>query len=1165
MKEILKLFAQWCRTYKMQAKRVHATKDVVIIRVGAIKYALLPLTGDNIVYEHLGLKISPRQRKVARQHNVDAWIFLWGSRFCYTDFMDEDTPSFKPFINMGELRAKAKFSLPALGVHGPYELMNAVGCYSDWCKRANFLQIKTLATVEHHTLGGSLAFQSACDKHDIKPIHGYSLRVDYGDAGTHAIKLYAVNKKGWRNLLGLNKLINVDGMEAVPFFTLISQYNEGLMAVVSVLTPLSLQLIQSLNTNFTAAFYQLDCTTFVDEEYDFNRLNAIQNYLNTYSDKLKPIAISDAYYILAKTGHVKSVLNTLGGIPFQHTSHQQYLKHTDDYAREFFELFDEGDLDFAKQIFKQAVQSVRIIERTCDFRIETGVLHLPEYVLSPEEQEHYGSAKEMFYANLDDKLQTLGLHEDERYKARLATECELIERGGFIDYFLILEDIIEWCKSQNILTGVGRGSAGGCLVAYVLGITKVDPIKYDLLFERFLNEARIKSSLPDIDTDFPGASRDRVKAYMEERYGAHYVCSVGTYQTLQLKAAVQEMGRYYGVHAKDRSYITAMLDFKAGDWENPSDFDLLFINSINKPRMARFIEEQPRLVEDVDHILKQPKSTGVHACATLIVPAFDGQDKVDIFDWIPMRRLENGMLVSEWEGSYVEQAGFLKEDILGIRQLDKFTKIFELIKKNHGVEMQLEDIPLDDPNVFVRFQNGLSEDTFHFGSQGLTAYAQQVLPESIEDMIAMLALYRPGVIMSQGHTKYVELKHGRAQPEYDYMLEGVTKNTYGLYVYQEQIMQAVQVLGGFTLTEADGVRKAMGKKIKSKMDGYKAQFLKHAVEENNCPEKEANAIWDKLEVFSGYGFNRSHAAAYAITGYYAQWMKVHYPLEFWVTAFEYANDDSDIARYIVEIHRTSDISIAPPEINRSDDQFKAEKDRIFWSLTRVRQIGTAVATAIVEEREANGNFYSVQEFVDRIPKKKVNKRCMENLVLSGAFDEVAMIKRPSDRGDLLVDFYLKNGYEKSISTIDALLGFERTNDNDYVWILKQRELSGLGYIDFISVIRSNPFTKKHLSYYCSGEDFFNNDSKLNNRVCVAGVITEVQEKRSRNGKYGVLTLAHNNLLLPIVLWNDNWEPQKKAIKSGKGSILIITGTLKFDTFRGQRTVHSDKLTQIAVA
>lgn len=1110
---------------------------------------------DKVFGESFNLEINAKEFDEASKTGANFYVYRFGGRYYYTPTNNIQEPQLLPFRHIGKA-CQELVGTTHLGVHGSYELLNGSRDYRDWCTKAKFLQYSSLGICERGTLAGTLAFQLECEKAGLKPILGETISVDFKDnKKLYDVKVYAMNDIGWRNILNLNKIINIDSVNrAVTIEDLIDR-SEGIALVVTPEIPFNTLMVATLTDAFKWLFCQFSPVQFTSPQRDRQWLDAHKLYLDHWIDRIPPVLVDDAYYLDIDDYAIKPILNKIGGIS-SHGSDKQYLRAIDEIFEEIAPLFREED-ERVFEVFENALKNAERISSECEFKIQLGQLHLPKYEMNADEAEKYATNEDLFWGIIEQSLQTLtpakGFDLAE-YMDRVEKEADVITRGGFQDYFLILWDINNWCRKQRILTGIGRGSAGGSLIAYLMGITKLDPLRYGLLFERFLNESRIKSSLPDIDTDFEGERREEVKQYMIDKYGYEYVCSVGTYTTFGLKGAIKDLARQFNVDFASSNYITAILDAEE------EKFREIFVQAVQKPQIKQFIQDNPEMINLIPLCLGQPKTASIHACATLIVPKTDANgNPMTIYDWLPVRKTADGQLISEWEGGYTEAAGFLKEDILGIKQLDKFRAIFDLVEKTTGVQLQLEDIPLDEPGVFELFKQGHSEDVFHLGTQGLIGYGKQVQPDNIEDLIAMIALHRPGTMNSGAHNTYVKCKFGQEEVRYDYGLEEVTKDTFGLYIYQEQVMKAVQVLGGLSLVDADGVRKAMGKKIKEKMDGYKAMFVEGALAKG-CPQDEADRIWDTLEVFSGYGFNKSHAAAYSITGYICNWLKYKYPMQFWTVAFDYAAD-ADLPRYISEISNTNNtISIRPPDINGSQAKFSADfsTGNLYWSLSKVKQCGDSATQAIIEERERGGKFFDLQDAYDRLPKGQVKKNVWINLILSGSFDSLYNLEDARASGRLTI---LKHYFELRREKLpDEFLGKQT-----YWWQLQQKSISGYGQFDYRSIIRKSSRCKTMFNMFADGVALEEIKQTERQRRVVAGVVVQVVEKQSKNGKFANIVIDCNSEMIPITFWAGEWINARKEVLDSKDRILIVEGRVQFDSFKYQKNIiNTDKDTVFEV-
>ena len=678
--------------------------------------------------------------------------------------------------------------------------------------------------------------------------------------------------------------------------------------------------------------------------------------------------------------------------------------------------------------------------------------------------------------------------------------------------------------------------------------------------------------MPDIDLDFEGLRRQEIKRYMEQKYGLDSVCSIGTFNRLKLKSAIKDFGRVKGLDFKEMNIATSQIDCE--DKLNPQWQDI-FINAQKKPQLKTFVQNNVDVFEGILPFLGMPRSSSVHASAVLILPKEDKKgNKMTIFDWLPVKKVD-GVLVSEWEGKYVERAGFLKEDILSIAQLDKFKMMTELIEKNSGKKFNFNTIPNDDPNTLGYFHKGWNEDVFQFGTAKLKNYSRMVKPDSVEDLISMNALHRPGPMKFNAHENFALMKHGKKKAVIDIGMKSVTGKTQGLYVYQEQIMKAM-VIGGLTLSEADQVRTYMKKFDKvalAKFEGKFVKGMKKVIAKKNSEVKakaEAKAIWDKLNAFSSYGFNRSHAAAYTVMGYWSQWMKVHYPLEFWTTSLNFADEKTEIPNRLSEITAIgSGIEVCQPDINKSEIAFTAdcEDNIIYWSLSKVKNAGTVAVAEILRIRNESGMFFSLEEFLKRVPKAKVNKRVVTSLIISGVFDQIGgeydcPIGNPVERSEIL---------KRYCASIKAEVPEEYRGENsshEWFWIMKQKELTGFGNIDFRALIKKKSLGKTFLENYLTSDAFTaaKPKGKWGDPVTIAGTVLEISERnmRTKKGKMANVALNSNNSLLFITFWADDWEKYSERIKKYREekTIFAISGVIKYDDYHSRNALFTDRTTKI---
>lgn len=646
---------------------------------------------------------------------------------------------------------------------------------------------------------------------------------------------------------------------------------------------------------------------------------------------------------------------------------------------------------------------------------------------------------------------------------------------------------------------------------------------------------------------------------MEERYGREQVCSVGTYTTLQMKAAIKDLSRVMStISPGDLNMLTSKIDFFRGK----GFFVDLFKTATTDSRLKDFILKEPEIVNAIALCLELPKSESVHPCATLILPS-----EKTIFEWLPIKKVvKDGheILVTEWEGEVLEAAGFLKEDILGIKQLDKFQDIVELIENNTGKRVDIYTIPLNDRKVYEFFKKGWNADVFHFGSPGLTGYCRELKPDNIEDLVAAISLYRPGGMELGFHTDYVNCKNGDKDVEYLWGTEKITKDTFGILIYQEQIMQICREVAGFSLVEADEIRKALGKTLIHKIKEYREKFVRGAVS-NGCDERVADDLWSKLEKFAKYMFNRSHALAYSVTGYISQWLKVKYPIEYWTIAFKYALE-TDYANYISEISQTDEIKVVSVDINKSRDDISTDfkTKTIYWPVSSIKQCGDIASKQIMDIRDKDGQYFSFDEFIERNKFRggKVGKAVVENLIMSGAFDEIEQIRLPRERYNLICQ-YRKINKTKIDKEKDLFETNKSSITEDWWWTLQQKRLSGIAFFNYRDII--SRYLDSEVDYI--SPESFQSESYATERkkVKIGGYITEVEEKSGKKGKWCKIRLESNYVFITVVVWAEQYRQIAKLNIAEKAKcLLLISGQVSYDSYHKQNILQAYNNTELII-
>lgn len=684
------------------------------------------------------------------------------------------------------------------------------------------------------------------------------------------------------------------------------------------------------------------------------------------------------------------------------------------------------------------------------------------------------------------------------------------------------------------------------------------------------------ASLPDIDVDYASDRRQEIKDYLEERYnadGRQRVFSAGTFTTMKLKAALKDVARVHRVPHSIVNYITAMID-DGTDWTG------LFRQAAFNRKLRDFIQTYPLVIEDVQGLLGQPKAASIHASAIVVTPDTRDGRPAECFDFLPVRKMD-GALVSEFDGYSVDEIGLLKEDVLATKELAKLSAVIALVNRNFGQELTIGRITLDmleDGKTYRLLSDGNTQNVFQFSSPGITRFIQDVQPECIEDLIAINALYRPATLDIGATDDYVRFRRGEVAPVYNYGCYEATKNTFGIMVYQEQFMSVAHTLGGFDLGKTDYLRKAIGKKKADLMATLKADFIAGAVG-NGCPDYEAEEIWHKIEVAGKYSFNRSHAAAYALTAYCGAWLKANYPSAFYTVALQWA-DDKEIPSLMAEMERCSSAKIVPPDINRSGTEFFTDyaTDEIFWSLTRIKQVGVKTVEYIVTERDRGGAYTGIENFIHRIFRYKlkkysywddpdnaeeavkvpVNARHVKHMILAGCFDRIEKVGAVTERCALLERAARELGF--SLSEKDFP---QDMRGRHFFWSQQQIAVSGIGSIDYRRIFNNSEArrqVKGKASYLTLDEVARDENDGRRATVCATVVdVTEHTYKDRETGsrkRFAKLTLSQNNRLAECVCWNDYYMEHHTVIQSLKDRVVILTAVIRYSDYNGCNTLQT---------
>lgn len=690
--------------------------------------------------------------------------------------------------------------------------------------------------------------------------------------------------------------------------------------------------------------------------------------------------------------------------------------------------------------------------------------------------------------------------------------------------------------------------------------------------KRIVNDAYVgtgyvqggNAALPDIDTDYQGDRRADVKAYLEQRYninGQTRVYSAGTFTTLKIKAALKDIGRLHKVPYALRNYITGCID------DPEAGFTDIFKMAFNNKKLRDFITKFPNVIEDLRTILGQPKATSVHASAVIVTPAYKDGEKVDCYDYTPLREMD-GLLVSEFDGYDLDEMGYLKTDVLNTKELTQIHQMFDLIEAQYGIKLTLESIErdcLEDRKAFEILSKGYTINIFQFSSYGMTKLMRELEPDNIEDLVALNALYRPATIALGSPETYIRCKHGEIDPVYPWGTYEILKNTYGNLTYQEQMGYIAREIGGFSKSESVSLIKLISKKKVDKILQMKEKFMKGA-KERGCPLEEAEEIWHMFEVAGTYSFNRSHAVCYALLAFVGAYIKAHYPMVFYTVALENEKEDDDIKTIMSEMTHASNCRIVSPDINVSGMKFQTNFDteEIFWSLLQIKFVGANAVELIMEDREARGEYKDVEDFILRMKEKvemkkafasstgskftnPINVRTLRNLIYAGCFDKLENVECLADRRKI---FDKASQYYSDIHDDKMIPPSEITKD--YVWARAQIAISTLGSIDYRRIYNDSVIKDVvGRVTYMSLQTAKDSDSE-NSKAVICATIADAQEmgyndKTSGERKvFGKVVLQQDNETMELLCWDNCWNDFKDTFQQNIGKIVVVTCHVKYN-------------------
>lgn len=1107
-----------------------------------------------------------------------------------------------------------------LHVHSQYSILDGAASVSALVEKAKSDKMNALALTDHGTMFGIKEFHAVCTKSNIKPILGCETYVaartiksknEKVDRSGHHLILLAKNKVGYQNLVKLISIANTEGFYYKPRIDkkLLEEHHEGLIASSACLGGEIAQLIMNNHLkdaedsilwykNLFGDDYYLELMRHPAEspqqrEDVYDRQVEVNKQLVNFSRKLgiPLIATNDIHFTNEEDADAHDLLICLNtGKDFDDPNRMRYTK------QEWFKTQEEmnelfGDLPEALS------NTQKVVEKIEKFKLDSApimpVFPIPEEIGTEEEFKQKFSEKDLIEEFGEDAFNRLGGYGkvvrvkleaaylehltiegakerygdpvDEKVMERLKFELDTIKTMGYPGYFLITQDFINWAKENGVLVGPGRGSAAGAAVSYCCGITNIDPIKYDLLFERFLNPDRI--SLPDVDIDFDDDGRQLVLDYVTDKYGRDKVAHICTFGTMATKSAIRDVARVLKLPLPEADRLAKLvpdapkMTFPKAFKENPE---------LKKEKNSD-IELVSQTITFAETLEGSVRQTGVHACGILI-------SRDPLSDHIPLMptKDEENLLTTQYDGRFVEDIGLLKMDFLGLKTLSIIKETLENIRLSKGLEIDIDKIPFDDKATFDLFSHGETTAIFQFESDGMKKHLRDLKPNRFEDLVAMNALYRPGPM--EYIPDYIDRKHGRKKVEYDLpMMEEYLSDTYGITVFQEQVMLLSRLLAGFTRGDSDSLRKAMGKKIRAMMEklkekfvaGCKAnfRFLDECKNVGKKPEDVIEKIWHDWEAFASYAFNKSHSVCYAHIAYQTGYLKAHYPAEFMAANLSRnLNNITDITKLMTECKRMK-LNVLGPDINESFIKFTANKNGdIRFGMGAIKGVGSGAVQNIIDTRETLKGYKTIYDVVENVSLQSVNKKNLEALAMAGAFDNLNGIKRSSffagdDETDdtNFIEKLIRYGNKIQTETNSAqqsLFGGMDTGSvvqkpqipNVEEWaklILLEKEKNLIGIY-----LTAHPLDdyKLEINNFCSKDvtikDLNNDIEKHKGKDLVfGGMVTAAREGQSKNGNmYSTLTLSDYTDSKEIFFFGKDYVNFGKFCKTG--IFILVKGTVK---------------------
>ena len=1059
-----------------------------------------------------------------------------------------------------------------LHVHTQYSILDGLSKIPDLIKKAKEDGMQAVAITDHGNMFGVKKFHVEATNAGIKPIlgcevyvarRGMKLKEKKVDGSGWHLVLLAKNKRGYENLMTLVSLAWTEGYYYKPRIDkeLLKKYHEGLIALTACLggeIPNKIinegvdkaeeALLEYKDIFGDDLYLELQKHQTGDPERDKHVYND-QKYVNTELMKmavkhgLKVVATNDSHFINAEDAGAHDRLICIGtGKDLDDPNRLHYTQ------QEWFKTQQE-----MREIFADVPQALENTQEIVN-KVEEYVLNhkpiMPEFIIPEPFEDANAYLKDLTYKGAKERYGTI----TSEIKERIDFELDTIKNMGFPDYFLIVWDFLKAARNMGVAVGPGRGSAAGSVVAYCLKITQIDPIKYNLLFERFLNPDRI--SMPDIDIDFDDDGRERVLHWVSQKYGKERVAHLITFGTMAAKSAIRDVARVQRLPLYEADRLAKLVPERPG---------ITLKDAIKEvPELKQELEKgRPEISSVLKNALSlegSVRNTGTHACGIIIA-----RDRLD--KYVPVSTVKESVLeyATQYDGKYVEDVGLLKMDFLGLKTLSIIKEALDNIKMSKGVSVDIDHVPLDDEATYRLYSNGETTGLFQFESDGMKKYLRDLKPTRFEDLIAMNALYRPGPMAYIPN--FIARKHGREKIEYDLpVMEDILKETYGITVYQEQVMLLSRTMAGFTRGQSDSLRKAMGKKKLAEMAKLKVEYL-NGCEKNGIDKVKAEKVWKDWEEFAKYAFNKSHATCYSYVSYQTAYLKAHYPAEYMAAVLSRNLSAIDKITFFIKESKRMGIPVLGPDINESSKNFTVNKaGAIRFGLAAIKGVGSSAVEDVIRERNENGPFKNIFDFVKRVNLKSVNRRSLEALAKAGAFDtfenmhRAQYFQKDNENSPEFLEKIARFGskfQEKKNSNQVSLFDDENSievNDPDVpacehwpapVQLRYEKEVTGF----YISGHPLDDF-EATIKYVCNTDiaNLRNNQAAFKNKdVYFAGMVTQAAQKTTKNGAFfGVFSLEDFTGTMDLRLFSENYLRMKHMLVVGNN--LFIKARVEVSRF-----------------